>query len=106
MAIWLIMPTHKSVPAVPGSEGQSPSVSHKKPKYANEKKSSGQSQFFADNGKDHIILGFRHKSQFLQVAAKSSSEKPAASNSIKSLNGLKTLSYFSGFRHMASLSRR
>ena len=51
---------------------------------------------FTDNGKYHVILRLRDKSQLLQAAPQTLSENAAASNGVQTLDGLKTHFIFIG----------
>ena len=55
---------------------------------------SGETEFFADNRIDHIILGFGYEAQFLYTVAQSPSKKPAASDCVKSLDRLEAFFIF------------
>ena len=79
------------IPGMHGSHAQPP---YEKAEDQDQDPGSRQSQLLADNGKDHIILGFRHEPQFLQAASKSPSEKSSAANRVKALDGLKALFIF------------
>ena len=57
---------------------------------------SGETEFFADNRIDHIILGFGYEAQFLYAVSETTAKKPTAPDRIKSLNGLE--SFFIFFR--------
>ena len=49
-------------------------------------------QFLADNGKDHIVLRLRKKSQFLDALSQSLAHKSAGADGVESLKNLEALS--------------
>ena len=59
-----------------------------------QKSGSDESEFFADNRIDHVILGFGYEAQFLYTVSQSPSKKSTASNRIEPLDSLKSLFIF------------
>ena len=68
-------------------------VDHQPPdqkgKHQNHQGGAHQPGLLADNGKNHIVLGLRHKPQLLQAASQPPSENAAAADGVQSLDGLK-----------------
>ena len=58
------------------------------------KNASENSEFFTDNGKNHIVLCFRHKAQLLKAAPQSSAENATTSDGIQPLDRLETFFIF------------
>ena len=88
--------TKKCPLKIPAVQCQNTKPPDQKPKQKQYQKRSQDPGLLTHNGKNHIILGFRHKSQLLKAVSETFAKNPSASYGIQTLYGLK--SFFIFFR--------